>query len=116
LRYTIRAVYGNALLSFIRNRMVDRVIYQSQFIKGWWEDWYRPARVPPLSPQWVDLLRYTPMACMNVLLNIIACWSWREPGWAWTRDYSARRSANTLSKKFKIELMVVGRGSGAKTN
>ena len=46
LRYTLRAIYGNANLSFIRARLADHVIYQSQFIKGWWEDWYGLARVP----------------------------------------------------------------------
>ena len=41
LRYTVRAIYGNANLSFIRGRLADHVIYQSQFIKRWWEDWYQ---------------------------------------------------------------------------
>lgn len=40
IRYTTRAIYGNFMLSLIRNRFADRVIYQSQFIKTWWEDWY----------------------------------------------------------------------------
>src|SRR5687767_10717560 len=61
LRYTVRAIYGNANLSFIRNRLADHVIYQSQFIKHWWEDWYRPARVPSsVIINGVDLNRYTP--------------------------------------------------------
>jgi hypothetical protein len=46
LRYTLRAIYGNANLSFIRARFAEHVIYQVKFIKGWWEDWYRAARVP----------------------------------------------------------------------
>src|SRR5512145_808742 len=37
LRYTIRAIYGNANLSFIRRRLTDQIIYQSDFIKNWWE-------------------------------------------------------------------------------
>ena len=61
LRYTVRAIYGNANLSFIRRRLADHVIYQSQFIKHWWEDWYRPARVPSsVIINGVDLNRYTP--------------------------------------------------------
>ncbi len=60
-RYTVRAIYGNANLSFIRARLADHVIYQSQFIKRWWEDWYRPARVPSnVIINGVDLNRYTP--------------------------------------------------------
>jgi hypothetical protein len=34
LRYTVRAIYGNANLSFIRARLADKVIYQSNFIKN----------------------------------------------------------------------------------
>ena len=61
LRYTVRAIYGNANLSFIRRRLADHVIYQSQFIKGWWEDWYGTARVPAsVILNGVDLDRYTP--------------------------------------------------------
>ena len=36
IRYTIRAEYGNFMLSLIRNRYADQVIYQSQFIREWW--------------------------------------------------------------------------------
>ena len=46
VRYTVRAVYGNALLALIRNRFADRVIYQSEFIRGWWQDWYGVANAP----------------------------------------------------------------------
>jgi glycosyltransferase involved in cell wall biosynthesis len=37
LRHYLRAEYGNLLLSFIRSRLADRVIYQSMFSKDWWE-------------------------------------------------------------------------------
>ena len=46
VRYTVRAEYGNFMLSLIRNRLADRVIYQSQFIRKWWEDWYGVAKAP----------------------------------------------------------------------
>src|SRR5512134_649572 len=60
-RYSVRAIYGNANLSFIRKRLANHVIYQSQFIKAWWEDWYRPAHVPAsVILNGVDLERYTP--------------------------------------------------------
>lgn len=45
VRYTLRAEYGNWLLAFTRNRVADEVIYQSKFIRGWWEDWYGKARI-----------------------------------------------------------------------
>ena len=112
LRYTIRAVYGNALLSLIRNRLADRVIYQSQFIKQWWEDWYRPARVrSSVILNGVDLDRYTPTGLherpsQHYRLLVV------EGSLAGGLDsglFDAADLANTLSKKFKIELVIVGR-------
>jgi glycosyltransferase involved in cell wall biosynthesis len=60
-RYHIRAEYGNAMLVLIRNRFADRVIYQSQFIRGWWNDWYGAAQVPStVILNGVDLKQYSP--------------------------------------------------------
>ncbi|MBC7877413.1 MAG: glycosyltransferase family 4 protein [Anaerolineales bacterium] len=60
-RYHIRAEYGNALLSLIRSHFNDRVIYQSQFIRSWWEDWYGIAKAPAsVILNAVDLQTYTP--------------------------------------------------------
>lgn len=60
-RYHVRAEIGNALLAFIRKYLADRVIYQSQFIRGWWESWYGPARVPAsVILNGVDLHAYSP--------------------------------------------------------
>lgn len=60
-RYTLRAVYGNFMLSLIRNRFADRVIYQSQFIRQWWDDWYGVADAPAsVIINGVDLDTYTP--------------------------------------------------------
>ncbi|MDP1547088.1 MAG: glycosyltransferase family 4 protein [Anaerolineales bacterium] len=60
-KYTIRAEYGNFMLSLIRKRFADRVIYQSQFIRKWWEDWYGVADAPAsVIVNGVDLQTYTP--------------------------------------------------------
>jgi glycosyltransferase involved in cell wall biosynthesis len=37
-RHYLRAEYGNRLLAFIRRRLADRLIYQSQFARQWWEN------------------------------------------------------------------------------
>ncbi|MGB2896469.1 MAG: glycosyltransferase family 4 protein [Anaerolineales bacterium] len=60
-RHYLRAETANALLSFIRKRIATGVIYQSEFVLGWWERVYGPA----LKPHWVvhngvDLNRYSP--------------------------------------------------------
>ena len=112
LRYTIRAVYGNANLSFIRRRFANHVIYQSQFIKRWWEDWYGPARVPSsVILNGVDLSRYTPdglheRPSQHVRLLVV------EGSLAGGLDSGLYHSVDlckTLSRKFKVELFVVGR-------
>lgn len=118
-RYTIRAIYGNANLSFIRRRLADHVIYQSQFIKHWWEDWYRPARVPStVILNGVDLNRYTPNGLHerpsgHYRLLVV------EGSLAGGQNYglfNAVSLASALSKKFKIELMIVGRVDGRTKN
>jgi glycosyltransferase involved in cell wall biosynthesis len=119
LRYTIRAIYGNANLSFIRKRLADHVIYQSQFIKRWWEDWYRPARVPSrVILNGVDLNRYTPHGLHerpSSLYRLLVV----EGSLAGAQNsglFHAARLAEALAKKFKVELTVVGRVDGRSKN
>lgn len=112
LRYTVRAVYGNMNTSFIRKRLADHVIYQSQFIQRWWEDWYQPARVPSsVILNGVDLSRYTPHGLherpsshyrLLVVEGSLA-------GAQSTGLFQAAELAHLLSKKFRMELTVVGR-------
>lgn len=45
-KHFIRAEYGNFILSFIRRFIADHILYQSEFSKKWWEDWYGKKRVP----------------------------------------------------------------------
>jgi len=111
VRYTLRAAYGNANLSFIRRRLADQVIYQSEFVKGWWADWYRPARVPSsVILNGVDLSRYTPHGLHerpSGHYRILVV----EGSLAGGQNYglfNAVSLANTLARKHKIELMIVG--------
>jgi len=111
LKYTVRAIYGNWNLSFIRNHLADKVIYQSQFIKGWWEDWYRPARVPSsVILNGVDLNQYTPNASHERPSDVyrILVVEGSLMGGLDTGLYSAIELAKQLSKKHNIELMIVG--------
>ena len=111
-RYTIRAMYGNANLSFIRRRLADQVIYQSEFIKNWWEDWYRPTRVPSsVIMNGVDLNQYTPNglherpAGHNRLLIVEGSLT----GALNSGLFHAAELADRLSHRYKIELCIVGR-------
>lgn len=119
LRYTLRAIYGNANLAFIRTRFAKHVIYQSQFIKGWWEDWYGVAHVPStVILNGVDLSGYTPNGLherpsSHYRLLVV------EGSLAGGLDsglYHAVDLASTLSQKYKIELLVVGRVDGRMQN
>lgn len=111
-RYTIRAIYGNANLAFIRRRLADHVIYQSQFVRRWWEDWYRPARVPDtVIVNGVDLHRYTPHGLHERPNNHyrLLVVEGSLAGAQNTGLFHAVQLAGSLAKRFKIELMVVGR-------
>ena len=112
LRYTIRAIYGNLNLVFIRNRLADKVIYQSQFVRRWWEDWYGAARAPAsVILNGVGLDHYSPFGAHErpkdfYRLLVV------EGSLAGGLDsglFYAVELAKQLSKKHKIELVVVGK-------
>ena len=115
LRYIFRAIYGNANLAFIRRRLADHVIYQSGFIKGWWEDWYRAARVPSsVILNGVDLERYTPDGLherpsghYRLLIVEGSLTGAQNSGL-----FHAAELAGRLSHQHKIELCIVGRVDG----
>lgn len=61
LRHFLRSEVNNRLLAFIRRFLVDHVVYQSHFVREWWEDWYGPTRLPwTVIYNAVDLSVYTP--------------------------------------------------------
>jgi len=112
LRYTLRAIYGNANLAFIRDHLADRVIYQSHFIRNWWEDWYRPAQVPSnVILNGVNLDQYTPNGEHERptdhfrLLVVEGSLS----GGLDSGLFYAVELADRLSRKHKIELVIVSR-------
>ncbi len=111
LRYTVRAIYGNANLAYIRSHLADQVIYQSQFIEHWWRDWYRPVTVPStVILNGVDLTRYTPNGLherpsSHCRLLVV------EGSMAGAQNAGlihAAQLAGELSRKFKVELTIVG--------
>ena len=60
-RHFLRAEWGNWLLSTIRSRLADRVVYQSEFARQWWERVYGPTKVPnDVILNGIDLDRYNP--------------------------------------------------------
>jgi glycosyltransferase involved in cell wall biosynthesis len=111
-KYTIRAEYGNAMLAFIRARFADHVIYQSRFIREWWEDWYGVAKAPAsVIINGVDLQTYTPDGAhkrptdhfrLLLLEGSLA-------GGLNTGLFHAVALAEKLSAKFPMEVVVAGK-------
>jgi len=117
-RYHLRAEYGNALLAFIRSRFAARVIYQSQFIRDWWEGWYGAARAPArVIHNGVDLNTYSPAPGIAPhppyrLLVVEGSLA----GGLDTGLRAAVRLAELLNEKFPLELSIAGRMDAAKQN
>jgi glycosyltransferase involved in cell wall biosynthesis len=111
-KYTVRAEYGNAMLAFIRRRFADHVIYQSQFIRRWWEDWYGVAKVPAsVIINGVDLQTYTPDGAherptdrFRILLLEGSLAGGLNSGL-----FHAVGLADKLSAKFPMEVVVAGK-------
>lgn len=60
-RHALRAEGANWLLTFLRSRLATHLVYQSEFVRGWWQDWFGPGRVPStVIHNGVDLAFYTP--------------------------------------------------------
>ncbi len=61
VRHYLRAEYGNLVLRVIRRQLADHLVYQSLFVRSWWEQ--ASGRLPkPASVIYngVDLSEYTP--------------------------------------------------------
>ena len=117
-RYHLRAEYGNAVLSFIRRFLADKIVYQSEFTNQWWEDWYGETRVPyTVIHNAVDLNVYNPdPRSKDLKADTNAPDKYRlllvEGSLAGGLDSGLRwgvELAEKLSKVFPIELLVVGR-------
>jgi glycosyltransferase involved in cell wall biosynthesis len=115
-RHYLRAEYGNRLLAFLRSNVVTQVVYQSEFVHGWWQDQFGPERVPSvIIHNGVDLSVYTPDGPherpadrFRLLLVEGSLQGGYEAGLGTAMDL-----AEQLAKEFPIELVVAGRVSSA---
>jgi glycosyltransferase involved in cell wall biosynthesis len=111
-RHFLRAEYGNRLLALLRARVVTHVVYQSEFVRGWWQDRFGPERVPAVViHNGVDLSVYTPDGpherpsdCFRLLLVEGSLQGGYETGLQ-----TALGLAERLADKFPLELMVAGK-------
>lgn len=57
----LKAEYGNRLLALFRSRIVNRIIYQSDFVRLWWQKCFGPEHVPSsVIHNGVDLSLFSP--------------------------------------------------------
>jgi glycosyltransferase involved in cell wall biosynthesis len=114
LRHFIRAEYGNFILSLIRKRIATHILYQSQFSKKWWEDWYGSTRgLSTVIHNGVDLDVYSPIGPRQRYTEryrLLVVEGSLGGGYDMGLD-NAVRLAKTLEEEhdFPIELMVVGK-------
>jgi glycosyltransferase involved in cell wall biosynthesis len=124
LAHYLRAEYGNLVLALIRARLADRLVYQSQFAKTWWERVQGPVSKPTrVIYNGVDLVFYTPNG-----LTALPVDRWRllmvegslmggyeqgiETAVALAQALAQTERAGSSSSSMKdlpIELMIVGR-------
>jgi glycosyltransferase involved in cell wall biosynthesis len=115
-RHFLRAEYGNRLLALLRSHFVTHIVYQSEFVRGWWQDWFGPERVPSVViHNGVDLSVFTPNGPherpadrFRLLLVEGSLQGGYEAGLG-----TALELAELLAEKFPIELVVAGRVSSA---
>ena len=111
-RHFLRAEYGNRLLALLRSRVVTHIVYQSEFVRGWWAGQFGPERVPSVViHNGVDLSACTPdgpherpTEAFRLLLVEGSLQGGYETGLA-----TALGLAERLAEKFPLEMMVVGR-------
>lgn len=60
-RHWLRAEYGNLVLSLIRSKFINKVVYQSEFSRQWWESVRGETRCPNVVIyNGVDLTQFSP--------------------------------------------------------
>jgi glycosyltransferase involved in cell wall biosynthesis len=116
LKHSIRAEYGNFILSMIRRHLADFIVYQSDFSRTWWNDRFGALSTPfSVVHNAVDLSKYAPVAQIAKLRHNLLVVEGTLGGGYESGLENAVRLANAavplLSKP--LELTVVGEVSPA---
>jgi len=114
LKHFLRAEYGNFMLSFIRRWVATHILYQSEFSRKWWDDWYGPTKkFSTVIHNGVDLSVYSPGRSHQrptERFRLLVVEGSLGGGYDMGLD-NAIRLAEILQKEhgFPMELMVVGK-------
>jgi glycosyltransferase involved in cell wall biosynthesis len=112
LKHYLRAEYGNFILSFIRSRIATQIIYQSEFSRKWWEDWYGKIHVPSSAVHnGVDLNTYSPGETPSTPpYKLLLVEGSLGGGYEMGLDNAIRLTESLQEKHaLPVELMIVGR-------
>jgi len=114
LRHFLRAEYGNRLLALLRRRAVTHIVYQSEFVRGWWRWQFSEERVPSvIIHNGVDLSLFSPSGPggrSSGLFRLLLVEGSLQGGYE-TGLTTAVGLAARLAEEFPLELMVAGRVS-----
>jgi glycosyltransferase involved in cell wall biosynthesis len=114
VKHFLRAEYGNFILSFIRKNIATKIIYQSEFSRDWWEDWYGKTFTPStVIYNGIDLNAYSVLQDNNLHhppYRLLIVEGSLGGGYDMGLD-NAIELTETLKEKYDlpIELMVVGK-------
>ncbi len=111
-RHFLRAEYGNRLLAFLRARVVTHIVYQSEFVRGWWRESFGPERAPStVIHNGADLAVYMPGGPSDRpadRVRLLMVEGSLQGGYEQGLE-TGINLAELLSEKFTVELMVAGR-------
>ena len=111
-RHFLRAEYGNRLLALLRARLVSHIVYQSEFVRGWWRDWFGAEHVAStIIHNGVDLAVYSPEGPQERpqgLFRLLLVEGSLQGGYE-TGLETALALGEGLAARFPLELMVAGR-------
>ncbi len=113
LRASLRASANNSLLAFIRRRLANRIVYQSEFSQSWWNRVYGPLIISTqVTHNGVDLTQYTPDGPGERPTDhyrILLVEGHLTGGYARGLETAVKMAAEVQSEhKLPVELMVVG--------
>ncbi|MCB2214406.1 glycosyltransferase family 4 protein [bacterium] len=113
LKAALRAEVNNRILALIRSRLADRIVYQSEFSRDWWNRVYGPRPTPNQTTyNAVDLDAYTPEGegyRPDNLYRILLVEGHLTGAYARGLDTAVRMAAAVRERVDReVELMVVG--------
>jgi glycosyltransferase involved in cell wall biosynthesis len=111
VRHFLRAEYGNRLLALLRSKIATRIVYQSEFVRGWWTRQFGEQRLPSaVIHNGVDLTVYTPSGSHHrsvEVFRLLLVEGSLQGGYE-TGLTNALGLAEILAEKFPLEMMVAG--------